>query len=71
MKLDIEEISCIRSFVFLWCGSGEGLDLGRMVQISQSHTEWHISVCCTLSPALIMIFSLTQNVIYLQSQEKF
>ncbi|KAG1956681.1 N6-adenosine-methyltransferase non-catalytic subunit [Pimephales promelas] len=30
MKLDIEEISCIRSFVFLWCGSGEGLDLGRM-----------------------------------------
>ncbi|KAA0722399.1 N6-adenosine-methyltransferase non-catalytic subunit [Triplophysa tibetana] len=30
MKLDIEEISAIRSFVFLWCGSGEGLDLGRM-----------------------------------------
>ncbi|XP_067298867.1 N6-adenosine-methyltransferase non-catalytic subunit isoform X2 [Pseudorasbora parva] len=30
MKLDIEEISSIRSFVFLWCGSGEGLDLGRM-----------------------------------------
>lgn len=21
----------MRSFVFLWCGSGEGLDLGRMV----------------------------------------
>ncbi|KTF95864.1 hypothetical protein cypCar_00017537 [Cyprinus carpio] len=30
MKLNIEEISSIRSFVFLWCGSGEGLDLGRM-----------------------------------------
>ncbi|KAM8842588.1 N(6)-adenosine-methyltransferase non-catalytic subunit METTL14 [Synchiropus picturatus] len=30
MKLDIEEISDLRSFVFLWCGSGEGLDLGRM-----------------------------------------
>ncbi|XP_028832126.1 N(6)-adenosine-methyltransferase non-catalytic subunit METTL14 [Denticeps clupeoides] len=30
MKLEIEEISDLRSFVFLWCGSGEGLDLGRM-----------------------------------------
>nr|XP_033793885.1 N6-adenosine-methyltransferase non-catalytic subunit isoform X2 [Geotrypetes seraphini] len=30
MKLEIEEIAAIRSFVFLWCGSGEGLDLGRM-----------------------------------------
>lgn len=56
MKLDIEEISSIRSFVFLWCGSGEGLDLGRMVQISQSHTE-------------NFFFSLTENVIYLRSQE--
>lgn len=44
MKLDIEEISSIRSFVFLWCGSGEGLDLGRMVQISQSHTQRGIFV---------------------------
>lgn len=56
MKLDIEEISSVRSFVFLWCGSGEGLDLGRMVQISQSHTE-------------NFFFSLTENVIYLRSQE--
>lgn len=32
MKLEIEEISALRSFVFLWCGSGEGLDLGRMVK---------------------------------------
>lgn len=31
MRLEIEEISALRSFVFLWCGSGEGLDLGRMV----------------------------------------
>ncbi|KAF3852073.1 hypothetical protein F7725_005428 [Dissostichus mawsoni] len=30
MKLEIEEISDLRSFVFLWCGSGEGLDMGRM-----------------------------------------
>uniref|UniRef100_A0A665UXG0 N(6)-adenosine-methyltransferase non-catalytic subunit METTL14 n=1 Tax=Echeneis naucrates TaxID=173247 RepID=A0A665UXG0_ECHNA len=30
MKLEIEAISAQRSFVFLWCGSGEGLDLGRM-----------------------------------------
>ncbi|XP_041125682.1 N6-adenosine-methyltransferase non-catalytic subunit-like [Polyodon spathula] len=32
MKLEIEEIAAPRSFVFLWCGSGEGLDLGRVVQ---------------------------------------
>ncbi|XP_034628852.1 N6-adenosine-methyltransferase non-catalytic subunit isoform X1 [Trachemys scripta elegans] len=30
MKLEIEEIAASRSFVFLWCGSGEGLDLGRV-----------------------------------------
>lgn len=32
MKLEIEEIAAPRSFVFLWCGSGEGLDLGRVVR---------------------------------------
>ncbi|XP_059502057.1 N6-adenosine-methyltransferase non-catalytic subunit isoform X1 [Stegostoma tigrinum] len=30
MKLEIEEIAAPRSFVFLWCGSGDGLDLGRV-----------------------------------------
>ncbi|XP_077134732.1 N(6)-adenosine-methyltransferase non-catalytic subunit METTL14 [Ranitomeya variabilis] len=30
MKLDIEGIAGSRAFVFLWCGSGEGLDFGRM-----------------------------------------
>ncbi|XP_037530866.1 N6-adenosine-methyltransferase non-catalytic subunit [Nematolebias whitei] len=30
MGLQIEEISASRAFVFLWCGSEEGLDLGRM-----------------------------------------
>uniref|UniRef100_T1INW0 N(6)-adenosine-methyltransferase non-catalytic subunit METTL14 n=1 Tax=Strigamia maritima TaxID=126957 RepID=T1INW0_STRMM len=29
MKLEIEEVAAQRSFVFLWCGSSEGLDLGR------------------------------------------
>ncbi|KAG8196766.1 hypothetical protein JTE90_014499 [Oedothorax gibbosus] len=29
MKLDIEEVSAPRSFIFLWCGSSDGLDLGR------------------------------------------
>jgi mRNA (2'-O-methyladenosine-N6-)-methyltransferase len=33
MNLKIEEISSHRSFVFLWCGSCEGLDLGREVII--------------------------------------
>ena len=30
MALDIGEISSGRSFVFLWCGSSDGLDLGRL-----------------------------------------
>lgn len=29
MNLEIESIASHRSFVFLWCGSSEGLDLGR------------------------------------------
>ncbi|OQR77783.1 methyltransferase protein 14-like [Tropilaelaps mercedesae] len=29
MKLEIEEVAAPRSFVFLWCGSSDGLDLGR------------------------------------------
>ena len=32
MKLEIDEIAAPRSFIFLWCGSGEGLDLGRVVR---------------------------------------
>ncbi|KAJ1206404.1 hypothetical protein NDU88_001809 [Pleurodeles waltl] len=30
MNLGIEEIADLRAFVFLWCGSGEGLDYGRV-----------------------------------------
>ncbi|GLH12952.1 hypothetical protein R5R35_003483 [Gryllus longicercus] len=29
MQLDIGEVAAARSFVFLWCGSSEGLDMGR------------------------------------------
>lgn len=29
MELDIGEIAANRSFVFLWCGSSDGLDMGR------------------------------------------
>ncbi|KAG9509577.1 N6-adenosine-methyltransferase non-catalytic subunit [Fragariocoptes setiger] len=29
MKLRIEEVAAPRSFIFLWCGSSDGLDLGR------------------------------------------
>ena len=44
MKLEIEEISALRSFVFLWCGSGEGLDLGRMVTPSLIQSKAHIKL---------------------------
>nr|CAG4641744.1 EOG090X07CF [Eurycercus lamellatus] len=30
MELDIGEVAAPRSFVFLWCGSSDGLDLGRV-----------------------------------------
>lgn len=29
IRLEIEDIAAPRSFIFLWCGSSEGLDLGR------------------------------------------
>lgn len=29
MELDIGEVAANRSFVFLWCGSSDGLDMGR------------------------------------------
>lgn len=30
MNLDVGEIAAQRSFVFLWCGSSDGLDMGRV-----------------------------------------
>ncbi|CAG2066623.1 unnamed protein product [Timema podura] len=30
MQLDIGEVAAARSFVFLWCGSSQGLDMGRI-----------------------------------------
>ena len=30
MELDIGEVAAPRSFIFLWCGSSDGLDLGRV-----------------------------------------
>ena len=41
MNLKIEDVASSRSFVFLWCGSYEGLDLGREVshKIKQVYIE--------------------------------
>ena len=33
MSLKLEDVGAQRSFLFLWCGSCEGLDLGREVYI--------------------------------------
>jgi MT-A70 len=30
-KLDIDQIADTRSFVWIWCGSSDGLDAGRRV----------------------------------------
>lgn len=38
MALDIGELAANRSFIFLWCGSSDGLDLGRLcLQVRQSY----------------------------------
>ena len=46
MNLKVEEVSAQRSFVFLWCGSFEGLDLGREV-------SWISVYCHSPSPAIM------------------
>lgn len=56
MKLEIEEISAPRSFVFLWCGSGEGLDLGRMVTWSLIQSKHTFNYRQTLTRCLHLIF---------------
>jgi hypothetical protein len=32
-EIDIENIAAQRSFIFLWCGSADGLDKGREVRV--------------------------------------
>ena len=32
MKLEVEKVAAQRSFLFLWCGSHEGLNEGRKVK---------------------------------------
>jgi mRNA (2'-O-methyladenosine-N6-)-methyltransferase len=39
MKLDVESVAAQRSFVFLWCGSAEGLDQGRAVRMKKKYTK--------------------------------
>ncbi len=39
MKLDVESVAAQRSFVFLWCGSAEGLDQGRAVRILENEKK--------------------------------
>ena len=39
MKLDVEAVAAQRSFVFLWCGSADGLDQGRAVSDSTRMKE--------------------------------
>jgi mRNA (2'-O-methyladenosine-N6-)-methyltransferase len=41
MKLDVESVAAQRSFVFLWCGSSEGLDQGRAVRRKEKGEIFH------------------------------
>ena len=46
MALDIAEVSAQRSFIFLWCGSSDGLDLGRYAKENLlSLTSSHFNKC--------------------------
>lgn len=42
MNLDIGEVAAQRSFVFLWCGSSEGLDMGRVCLRKWGFRRYHI-----------------------------
>jgi len=44
MSLKIEDIAAQRSFVFLWCGSCEGLDLGRQVMLFVLSVLYNIDI---------------------------
>ena len=44
MNLKIEDVASSRSFVFLWCGSYEGLDLGREVSHKIKKNNYFIMI---------------------------
>ena len=48
MKLDVESVAAQRSFVFLWCGSAEGLDQGRAVRMEKKKKKKQGAICCNL-----------------------
>ena len=47
MNLKLEDVGSQRSFLFLWCGSCEGLDLGREVSVC-------VCVCACVSVCVCM-----------------
>ncbi|CAJ0964862.1 unnamed protein product [Ranitomeya imitator] len=57
MKLDIEGIAGSRAFVFLWCGSGEGLDFGRMVSGTILVIELQLAAASCLSHTLDILYN--------------
>ena len=45
MALDIGQMAANRAFVFLWCGSSDGLDLGRLcLQVKKANHAYHFSI---------------------------
>ena len=66
MSLKIEDVAAQRSFVFLWCGSCEGLDLGRQVCVCVPYCV----VCCVYFIYLFDILSVLKYVIYILEHEQ-
>ena len=69
MNLKIEDIAAPRSFLFLWCGSCEGLDLGRevvdiLLVFSSRHVQYTFNFCLNNVPGdyfvQFLFWSITQ-----------
>ena len=72
MDLKIEDVAAQRSFVFLWCGAYEGLDLGREVSkclgynrisYKSSHDVIHLFQLLLAKSECITVRGTTANVL--------
>ena len=57
MDLKIEDVAAQRSFVFLWCGAYEGLDLGREVSkidaLRRGYNQYSRQCTCKITEDMI------------------
>jgi len=65
MNLKLEDVAAQRSFVFLWCGSCEGLDIGREVGRTANESVARLSDIAYWE--LLQYMYMNRNPLYLLS----